>query len=130
MKSLLPVFLFFCVPSFGQTAQNVPENLSDFTVVMNPKTHGYINGVRLDSVDAVYGEFSRYSGESLYFDYGQKREKRKEMIITDKKGKPLVFLPYTNSIFLNFFYFNGWQLDKAFSVSDGSMGSFILKKKE
>jgi hypothetical protein len=52
------------------------------------------------------------------------------MIITDKKGKPLVFLPYTSSIFLNFFYFNGWQLDKAFSVSDGSMGSFILKKRE
>jgi hypothetical protein len=67
-KSLLPVFLVFYSPSFAQTGQNVQEDLSDITVVMSPKNYGYINGVRLDSIDAVYGEFSRYRGESLYFD--------------------------------------------------------------
>jgi|GEM_PF-1684197 len=130
MKSLLSILLFFSLPAFAQTSQNAADNPSDFTVVIDPKTHGYINGIRLDSIDAIYGEFSRYSGESLHFDYGQKREKRKEMIITDKKGKRLVFIPYTNSIFLNFFYFNGWQLDQALSASDGSAGSFIMKKRQ
>lgn len=129
MKSLLPILLFFSFPAFAQTSQSTQEDLSDFTLVVSPKTYGYVNGIRLDSLDAIYGEFSRYSGESLYFDYGQKREKRKEMIITDKKGKRLVFVPYTNSIFLNFFYFNSWQLDKALDVSEGSVGSFIMKKR-
>lgn len=126
MKLLLPALFFFWFPTFAQTAENTSEDPVDFTVVINPKTYGYVNGIRLDSIDAVYGEFSRHSGDELCFDYGQKRNNRKEMIITDKKGKRLTFIPYTNSIFLNFFYFNGWQLDKVTSVSDGS--SFILKK--
>jgi hypothetical protein len=127
MKLLLPAFLFFSFPTF---AQYIQEDLVDYTIVVNPKTYGYVKGIRLDSIDAVYGEFSRYGGEGLYFDYGQKWDKRKEMVITDKEGKRLVFGPYTNPLFLNFFYFNGWQLDKALSVSEGSVGSFILKKKQ
>ncbi len=106
------------------------ESLAVITVVIDPKTYGYVNGIRLDSLDANYGEFSRYRGEGLYFDYGQIRGKRKEMVITDKKGKPLVFIPYTTATFLNFFYFNGWQLDNAQSVSDGSVSSLIMKKKQ
>ena len=130
MKALLPAFLFFWFPMFGQTVPITQEDQADFTVVMNAKTYGYVNGIRLDSIDAAYGEFSRYSGEGLYFDYGQKRGKRKEMMITDNKGKRLVFIPYTNIIFLNFFYFNGWQPDKALGMGDGSVVSFILRKKE
>jgi hypothetical protein len=128
MKLVLPAFLFFWLPTFAQTSQNTQEDAADFTVVMNPKTYGYVNGVRLDSLDAVYGEFSRYSVGRIYFDFGQVWNKRKEMTVTDKNGKPLVFLTSTNSIFLNFFYFNGWQLDKAISVTDGS--SLILKKRQ
>jgi hypothetical protein len=128
MKLVLPALMFFWLPTFAQTSQNTQEDAADFTVVMNPKTYGYVNGVRLDSLDAVYGEFSRYSVGRIYFDFGQVWNKRKEMTVTDKNGKPLVFLTSTNSIFLNFFYFNGWQLDKAISVTDGS--SLILKKRQ
>jgi hypothetical protein len=128
MKLVLPALMFFWLPTFAQTSQNTQEDAADFTVVMNPKTYGYVNGVRLDSLDAVYGEFSRYSVGRIYFDFGQVWNKRKEMTVTDKNGKPLVFLTSTNSIFLNFFYFNGWQLDKAISVTDGS--SLILKKSQ
>ena len=130
MKLLLPVLLSFCFPAFSQSAQNTQQNLADFTVVTDPKTYGYVNGIRLDSLEAVYGEFSKYRGEGLYFDYGQKRDKRKDMVVTDKNGKPLVFVPYTTAIFLNFFYFNGWRLDTALSVSDGSVSSFIMMKKQ
>ncbi len=130
MKLILPALLFFCFPAFSQTTQNAPENSADFTVVTDPKTYGYINGIRLDSLEAVYAEFSRYRGEGLYFDYGQKRGKRKDMAITDQKGKLLVFVPYTTAAFLNFFYFNGWQLDKALSASDGSVSPYIMMKKQ
>jgi hypothetical protein len=129
MKAFLPVLLFFSIPSFGQSPPNESDQATDFTVVLDSKTWGYVNGIRLDSIDATYAEFRRHVGDGLYFDYGQKRNKRKELMLTDKNGKRLVFVPFTNSFFLNFFYANGWQMDKALTNSDGTADSFILVKK-
>lgn len=130
MKSLLPILHFIFFAAFAQKTSAQSDNPADFSFVTNAKTYGYIAGIRLDSVDAVYAEFNRYSGEGLFFDYGQRREKRKELRITDQWGKPLLFVPYTNALFLNFLYFNGWQLDNMTSAADGGIGVFIIKRKQ
>lgn len=126
MKLFLPAFLFF---SFTAFAQNVQHLEADVTVVFSPKVYGYVDGIRLDSIDAVYGEFNRHEGQELYFDYGQKRENKRKLAITDRNGKPLVFIPFTNSLFLNFFNYNGWRLEKVLSTSADPASSFIMMKK-
>ncbi len=73
--------------------------------IMNAKTYGYLEGVRLDSVDAHYAQF-RILGESFSFDVGESST-MKTRTVTDKNGSPLVF-PNNNVPFaLNFFYLVG-----------------------
>jgi hypothetical protein len=94
-KLLLIAFLFQASFAFSQAAETQAIYLKDF------KTYGYINGVRLDSIDAAYAQFGKKM-ESEFFDYGQDG-KRKDMVITDKKGLPLILpdliIIFSRSIF-------------------------------
>ena len=95
---------------------------TEATYLKTYKTYGYINGIRLDSIDAGYAKFGRKS-ESVYFDYGQ-NVKAKDMVITDEKGLPLIFPNFNYYIFkINFFYFNGWE------VVPDSMINLLRKRK-
>ena len=58
-----------------------------------------------------------------FFDYGQNK-KVKDMLITNKKGVPLIFPNYDYYIFkINFFHYNGWDF-----VPDSLIN--LLKKRE
>jgi hypothetical protein len=80
----------------------------------------------LDSINAEYAQFSILLGGGVLFDYGQQRESKDEMKITDRRGVPLKF-NNKNSIayFLNFFYYNGWELANPL----GSQSDFIVRKR-
>lgn len=103
MKKLLLITLILQTSfAFSQAAE------TDAVYLKTYKTYGYVNGVRLDSIDAAYAQFGKKM-ESVFFDYGQDG-KRKDMVITDKNGLPLIFPRYDYYIFkINFFYYNGWD---------------------
>ena len=102
-KLLLIAFLFQASLAFSQAAGTEAIYLKTF------KTHGYIDGIRLDSIDAGYAKFGKRM-EQVFFDYGQNK-KIKDMVITDKKGLPLIFPGFDYYLFkINFFYYNGWEL--------------------
>ncbi|MGN6195372.1 MAG: hypothetical protein ACTHOB_10560 [Ginsengibacter sp.] len=110
------LLIFLCQSAFAFSQTNNPP------AVMSPKMFGYFQGVRLDSVDAEYGQL-RILGESFTFDV-EESSTRKTRTITDRNGSPLVF-PNNNLPFaLNFFYFNGWELAPS-QLSD----ILILKKR-
>ena len=101
MKKIF-LFIFICQSAFAFSQTN------NSLAVISPKTYGYIQGIRLDSLDAEYGQL-RILGESFTFDIGEFGT-RKTRTVTDKNGLALVF-PNNNFMFaLNFFYFNGWEL--------------------
>jgi PhnB protein len=85
------------------------QNDSKFSVVHHFKTYGYVNGKRLDSLDAMFGEFRYRLFGGVTFDYGQNAQTKKQSTITDSTGTPLLFDESTMPFLLNFFYFNGWQ---------------------
>ncbi len=117
MKKLLLIgFLFQAAFAFSQAT-------GEATILKTYKVHGYIDGVRLDSIDAGYAQFDRF-WQSEEFDYGQKA-KLKDMLITDKKGVPLIFPGHRNLyIFqLNFFHYNGWD------VVPDSLTNLLKKRK-
>ncbi len=89
--------------------------------IKDSKTYGYVNGVRLDSIDMEYVNVGDPGGTSI-FDYGQ-GGRVKSMLITDKKG--LVFsFPRNNYVLkLNFLYYNGWEL-----VPDTSINLFRKRR--
>jgi len=70
-----------------------------------------------------YAEFGNRRG-SLFFDYGQEGN-RKSMVITDKKGLPLIFPEPNNNfvLWLNFLSFNGWDY-----VPNPQMFNLLKKK--
>ncbi len=131
MKLILPILLLSSICSFAQTKESFSLSLEGNKQVVNTaKTFGYIDGVRLDSVDAMYAEFSRRLFRSgLIFEYGQSEENRKKMLITDRDGKQLVFVPDNISMLLNFFDFNGWELAHVYNSKEGGVDTFILKRK-
>lgn len=104
MKKLLLIGLILKVSfAFSQAAGTEAIYLKTF------ETHGYIDGVRLDSIDAAYAKFGKKQ-ESIFFDYGQNKKIR-DMVITDKNGLPLIFPRFDYYIFkINFFYYNGWDV--------------------
>lgn len=131
MKLALPTVLFFSISSFAQTAQtSYTSPITSRQVVNIAKTFGYVDGVRLDSIDARYAEFNwRLLQSGLTFDYGQSGAKRRKMVITDKDGRLLVFEPNNITMILNFFYFNGWELAHVYNATTGGVDTFILKRK-
>lgn len=85
MKKLL--FLCLILQSLFAFSQS-PEGSQ--LAVINFKTYGDVDGIRLDSLDAQYAQFYTWRGESVTFDYGQSGS-RKKMAVTDNKGVPLIF---------------------------------------
>jgi hypothetical protein len=116
MKKLLLIgFLFQASFAFSQVT-------GEAIILKTYKVHGYIDGVRLDSIDAGYAQFGERM-EWEYFDYSQDRKIR-DMLITDKKGVPLIFpRPNTYIFQINFLYYNGWDV-----VPDSVIN--LLKKRE
>ncbi len=119
-KIILILFCLQAVFAFSQNYDNPQPTITGYNI------YGYVNGIRLDSLPAIYATFG-WRGDSYTFDYGQVWTKRKGMMITDDKGSPLIVGNYNLPFAFNFFYYNGWELDKAYSVSNES--DFILKKR-
>lgn len=87
------------VRAMAQTSQNAPSSNEKQTVT-KAKVHGYVNGMRLDSVDADCAEFTwRLLRSGLLFDDGQSGEKQSNTVLTDK-GRRLVFEPGTIAMIL------------------------------
>lgn len=119
-KIVLFLVCFRATFAFSQNYESPQPAITGYNI------YGYINGIRLDSLPATYATFG-WRGESFTFDYGQEASKKKETMIADDKGRPLIIGNYNLPFAFNFFYYNGWELDKAYSVSNGS--DFILKKR-
>lgn len=122
MKKL--VFLCFIFQSLFAFCQSQERSK---IAVPNFQTYGHVNGVRLDSVDAQYGQLETRA-ESIAFDYGQLGG-RKKMTVTDDKGAPLIFARTNITFLLNFFYFNGWELAQSYHDYYEKSEIFILKKR-
>ena len=117
--------LFFCLllqlqPAFSQVKTPPP-------VVTSPQTFGYVDRIRLDSLNAEYAAFE-LGTEKLFFDYGQPQS-RKKTTVTDEKGAPFLFVAQSIPFALNFLYFNGWELSQTYYNQYDKMGDFILKKR-
>ena len=91
--------------------------------VTNSQTFGYVDGIRMDSINAEYAVFD-WSTRRSFFDYGQSIT-RKKTRVTDEKGEPLMFATQSYSFILNFLYFNGWQFSQVGFGAD----RFIVKKR-
>jgi hypothetical protein len=114
----------FILPSLFAFSQTQDRNT---LAVITPKTFGYVNGMRLDSIDAAYGQIET-RWETIAFDYGQLGG-RKKMTVTDDKGAALTFARTSLTFLLNFFYFNGWELSQSYHDSSEKSEVFILKKR-
>lgn len=108
MKSII---LSFCLLS-GLTLFAQKE-----TPLPNTNQYGYVNGIRLDSIQATYAQADITAGMRMVagnlirrftFEYGQKAKNESEARITDKAGN--VFTFYNTAEALNFFDYNGWQM--------------------
>jgi hypothetical protein len=115
-------FLFFLVSGFSAFSQ---DNTQFAPPVVNTHTYGYIDGVRLDSVQAEYAGF-RSRGDKLIFDYGQPGPARAQFV-KDSTGRLLTFTRSNITFLLNFLYFNGWQLDESTDTLDPTL--YILRKR-
>lgn len=132
MKVLLLTILILY--SFLAKAQ---ESDGDFNKLNSDtfKFSGYINDVALKSIKANFavvetqsltGSFSQVY--DLSFDYGQQWNKEKELKLTDKKGKMLIFRSLGH--LLNFLDENGWVLMDILSGSQfGKSVQLIMKRK-
>ena len=128
MKKLVLIH-FILLPVYGFSQHNskpyTPINIESQPVAVNFKTGGYIGGIRPNSMDARFAEFNT-GIDKVSCDYGQSREKRKQLDITDNMAKPLLF-PITNMAFMpNFFYLNGWQPAQTYVNQGQSL--YMLKK--
>ena len=122
MKTILLAY-FFLLPFFASSQSTTGSPLA----TVSPKTFGYIDGKRLDSIDAEYAQFD-LGISSVSFDYGQTWDRRKDLYVKDKSGNDLFFANDGNLAFaLNFFYFNGWQLDHI-NKNEKTRYIYILKR--
>ena len=134
MKSIL--FLFFTLLALGLSAQSGEHSNGFF---------GYLNGIRLDSINAHYAvayfkpEISKQSVDyensntyisppKLCFTF-QMEDNKKNVFIKDSKGNTVSFRGNMAAT-LNFLYFNGWDLANIV-YEDSSMHSyyFLLKRR-
>ena len=69
MKSfLLTLLVFSFTAAFTQQTSSLYTDTSGtLPVVYNYKTHGYIDGVRLDSIDTQYAEFDVIGVDGVSF---------------------------------------------------------------
>ncbi len=138
MKMLLTILLFFIsIASFAQTADTEKQSF---------EIHGYVNGIRLDSIKAFYAEvyykswlldtpptdyqypnLSNSTPTVICFSY-KKVKNNEEMAVKDSQGN-YISLKGDYSELLNFFRFNGWDLFKMV-YNDFKTGSYysLMKK--
>lgn len=115
MKKLLCIFFIsYAAFAYSQPLGEMTHPIKDY------KTHGYIDGIRLDSLNAGFARIG-WRDHSVFFDYGQ-GVKAKEMLITDKEGLRLTYAKSGIIFWMNFFYFNGWEY-----VPDSS--TYLLRKR-
>jgi len=108
----MKIFIFFCFIFQSLFAFSQSQERSALAVI-NPKTHGYVNGIRLDSIDADYGQLGG----------------RKKLTVTDNNGSALIFARTSLTFLLNFFYFNGWELAHSYHDYSEKSEVFIFKKR-
>jgi hypothetical protein len=129
MKSVLPfVLIAFYFSAFSQQAK-VSASTDTFDilpVVLNFHTYGYIDGVRLDSINTQYAEFGLKGADGVSFYYGQNFRKRKDIFVKDNRNIPLIFMNRNRAFLLNFFYHNGWEFVN--TTNPQNDGTFVLKK--
>lgn len=124
---LLTLFVFSFTTAFTQqTASLYTDTSGTLPAVYNYKTHGYIDGVRLDSINAQYAEFAVIGVDGVSFYYGQNPSKRKDLFVRNKQNVPFIFINRGRTFLLNFFYYNGWELTN--TTNPQADGSFLLKK--
>ena len=122
MKKLVLIFILLrYAPVFPQTNSAQPS-------ITDPQSYGYVNGIRLDSLNAEYAQFE-WGVHRLFLDYGQE-ESRKKTMVTDVKGNPLLFARQSVSFGLNFLYFNGWQFVQAYYNQGDKTDMVILKRRQ
>ncbi|HWI92390.1 MAG TPA: hypothetical protein VNT20_14010 [Flavisolibacter sp.] len=128
MKNFILIFLVLSFTSaFTQQHSSVYTDTSGMLpAVYNYKTHGYIDGIRLDSVNAQYAEFGWQGVDGVSFYYGQNPSKRKDLFVRNRQNIPLIFTNRDRAFLLNFFYYNGWEL--ANITNPQSDGRFVLKR--
>ncbi|MEO9070447.1 MAG: hypothetical protein ABI261_05400 [Ginsengibacter sp.] len=117
-KLLFFCFLFQSLLVFSQTKPAQP-------VVTDADTFGYVDGIRMDSINAEYAQFE-WGAQRLFFNYGQ-MPTRKNTTVTDEKGDPLKFSSHSISFTLNFLYFNGWEFTQAYYSNKTDI--VVLKKR-
>jgi hypothetical protein len=128
MKNFLLISLVLSFTS-AFTQQNTSlyaDTSGRLPAVFNYKTHGYINGIRLDSINAQYGEFGWKGIDGISFYYGQNVARSKDLFVKNSQNVPFIFPNRDRAFLLNFFYYNGWEL--ASTTNPQSDGRFVLKK--
>ncbi len=125
---LILMFLLFVCTLFSQpVGRTAPGRANAASAPMSFNIYGYINGVRLDSLNASYATFNwRSNREMVMFDYGQDKVANTNLILTDLKGIPLVFALRSSSFVLNFFHYNHWEFVNTY-LNNGDTW-WILKK--
>ncbi|HVZ97237.1 MAG TPA: hypothetical protein VG847_10205 [Chitinophagaceae bacterium] len=104
--------------AFSQAAPDNDIRIDSFNV------HGYVNGIRLDSIHAEYAQCTSVAlGNKEYFEYGRPGQRK---LVSNGSGHALKFNNKANDAFvLNFFYFNGWE----FAGYLGN-GEIVLRKRK
>lgn len=119
--------ILFCLLLSATLAHAQEETtIAPLPTLLTFKTYGYVNGMRLDSIDAQYATFRWKSLNTLSFDFGQIVSNKKLILITDNKNVPLYFNGHDMFV-LNFLYYNGWELDQANAISPNSTNYFLKK---
>lgn len=127
-KFILIIFVFSFASAFGQraTVSSINDTSDVLPVVLEYKTHGYVNGIRLDSIDTQYAEFGWIGIGGVSFYYGQNFPNRKDLFVKNHRNVPFTFINRSRAFLLNFFYYNGWEL--ANTTNPQSDGTFVLKR--
>ena len=126
MKKIILIGLSVLVFNLTHAQQADPSIIPP---VNNFETHCYVNGVRLDSINAPYATFDAKLSGQILFDYGQVPNTKKAMLITDSRNNPLSFVRNDNMFVLNLLYYNGWEFFKTTApLQPGFPSTIILKK--
>ena len=132
-RILMPLLLLFILHCFSQDYTKTENETSLSTNDAAFRVYGYINGRRLDSVEASYAVFNWYGTNQVMFDCGQQATKNKDYRITDYNGKPLTFHYPTWTFLLNFFHYNHWEYSVSAKPDSGygnSISYWLLKKQQ
>jgi hypothetical protein len=123
------LFILLLIPTIAFSQRNKEEEI----LLDNTHQYGYVNGVRLDSINAIYGQAGITAGMTvlagnyirrLVFEYGQHWKNESEARITNKEGKAFTF--FNTAEALNFFEYNGWN----FVLVNLNPYQILLRKKD